>query len=95
MSLDEIPWKNLRHHSSFLPSLDEMLSYLEAYVSHSPTPPFQTHVLVHEVFSEGNMGNIIATMPLDISIKPRIIKNIHIVVSCSPDEIKIYTQFFK
>jgi len=41
------------------------------------------------------MGNIIAMMPLDISINPRILENIHIGVTCSPDEIKIYTQLFK
>lgn len=41
------------------------------------------------------MGNIIATMPLDISVKPKIIENVHIGVSYSPDEIKIYTQIFK
>lgn len=51
-------------------------------------------ILIHEVFSEGNMGNITQTMPIDISIKPGIVENIHIGVTCSPEEIQIYTNFF-
>lgn len=41
------------------------------------------------------MGNITAMMPLDISVKLRIIENFHIGVSYSPSEINIYTQLFK
>lgn len=90
MSLDETPWNILHHCSSFLPNLGEMPSYLEVFVSHCPTHPLQTPVLVHEVLSEGNMGNITATMPLDISIKPGIVENIHFGVSYSLDEIRVY-----
>ena len=57
--------------------------------------PLQTLVLVHEVLSKGNMGNITATMPINISIKPRVFKNIHIGVSCSPEGTRIYTELFK
>jgi len=57
--------------------------------------PLKTPVLVHEVLSKGNMGNITPTMPLDISIKPGIVENIHIGVSYSPDEIIVYTKIFK
>lgn len=39
MSLDEIPWNGLHHHSSFLPSFDEMPYFLEASISHYPTSP--------------------------------------------------------
>jgi len=45
--------------------------------------------------SEGNMGNITATMPLDIFVKPGIGENVHIGVSCSANEIRIYTHLFK
>lgn len=95
MSLDETPWNGLHQCSPFLPNLDEIPSYLEAFVSHCPTPPLQTHVLVHSVLLEGNMGNITATMPLNIFVKPKIVENIHIGVSHSPDEIRVYTQLFK
>ena len=62
MSLEKIPWNGLHHRSSFLPSLDEMPSCLEAFISHCPAPPLQAPILVHEVLSEGNMGNITATI---------------------------------
>lgn len=95
MSLDETPWNDIHHCSSFLLSLSEIPSCLESFVSYNPTCPLQTLVLVHEVLSKGNMGNITATMPLDICIKPGIVENIHIGVSCSPNEIKVFIDFFK
>jgi hypothetical protein len=49
----------------------------------------------HNVFSEGNLSNISPTIPLDISFKPGIVKNVHIRASCSSDEIVIYTSLFK
>jgi hypothetical protein len=47
------------------------------------------------VFSEGNLSNISPTIPLDISIKPVIVENVHIRASCSPDEIVTYKSLFK
>lgn len=95
MSLDETPWNDAHHHSSFLPSLIEIPSCLEAFFSHNPIHPLQTPILVHEVLSKGSMGNITTTMPIDISIKTGIVEKIHIGVSCSPYEIRIYTDLFK
>lgn len=73
MSMDETPWNDLHHHYSFLPSLSEMPSCLEVFISHSLMHPLQTTILVHEVL-EGNMGNITTTIPIDISVQPEIIK---------------------
>lgn len=41
------------------------------------------------------MGNITTTMPIDVSIKPGIFENIHIVVFCYPDDIRVYIDLFK
>jgi hypothetical protein len=41
------------------------------------------------------LGNISPTIPLNISIKPRIVENIHIGASCSPDEIQTYKALFQ
>lgn len=90
MYLDETPWNDARHHSPFLPSLCDIPLGLENFVSHNPMHQLQTPVPVHEVFSEGNMGNITETMPMEISIKPGIVENIHIGVSCSSNEIRVY-----
>jgi hypothetical protein len=49
----------------------------------------------HDVFSEGNLSNASPTIPLDISVKPRIVENVHIRASYFPDEIITYTSFFK
>ena len=47
------------------------------------------------MFAEGNMTNISATIPINISINPNVVKNIHIDANCSPEEIVIYTTLFK
>jgi hypothetical protein len=49
----------------------------------------------HDVFAEGNLSNISPTIPIDISVKPGIIENVHIGSSCSPEEIVTYTALFK
>jgi hypothetical protein len=48
-----------------------------------------------DVFAEGNLSNISPTIPIDISVKPGIVENVHIGASCSPDEIVTYTSLFK
>ena len=47
------------------------------------------------MFVEGNMGNISATIPINISVNPNSVENIHIDANCSPEEIAIYTALFK
>ena len=41
------------------------------------------------------MSNITQTIPINISVKPGIVENIHVGVTCSPDEIQVYTDLFK
>jgi hypothetical protein len=48
-----------------------------------------------DVFYEGKLSNILPTVPIDISIKPGIVENVHIGASCSLDEIVTYTSMFK
>ena len=47
------------------------------------------------MFFEGNMVNIFATIPINISVNPDVVENIHIVANCSPEEIAIYMSLFK
>ena len=47
------------------------------------------------MFAEGNMENISATIPINISVNPDIVENIHIGANWSPEEIAIYTTLFK
>ena len=47
------------------------------------------------IFAEGNMANISATIPINISVNPDVVENIYIGANCSPEEIAIYTALFK
>ena len=49
----------------------------------------------HGIYSKGNMENLSPTIPINISLTPRKIEKFYIVVYCSPDEIKAYTELFK
>ena len=95
MSLEELPWGDGHHRSSFMPSLGAMTDCLERYATQVPSPPLQTPILMQEVFSEGNLSNITQTVPINISVKPGIVENIHVGVTCSPEEIQVYTELFK
>ena len=56
---------------------------------------FRNPFLTKPVFVEGNLSNILATIPINISSNPAVIENIMIGVDCSPKEIEIYTTLFK
>ena len=47
------------------------------------------------IFAEGNMENISATIPINISANPNVVENVHIGANCSLEEIVIYTALFK
>ena len=47
------------------------------------------------IFDKGNMANIFATIPIDISVNPDVVENIYIGANCSPEEIAIYTALLK
>jgi len=89
MSLEEPPWIDTHHRSSFLPCPTFMSTTFE-----ESSFPFPTSMMTHEVWLQGNFGNITQMMPTDISIKPCIVERVHIEVYCSPDEIKTYTHLF-
>lgn len=40
------------------------------------------------------MGNITQTQPIDISVKLGIVEHIHVGVTCTPEEIQLYTDLF-
>jgi hypothetical protein len=87
MSLEETPWDDSHHRSSFFlrPEIEIILRYLQIL----------TFMYFIKIFYQGNLGVIYATVPIDISVKPRIMENVHIDASCSPDEIETYKELFK
>jgi hypothetical protein len=90
MSLEETPWDDSHHRSSFFLKPETIDTHPDTLVL--PGILTNSH---HDVLSEGNLGNIYATIPIDISVKLGIVENIHIGASCSPDEIQTYTTLFK
>jgi hypothetical protein len=93
--MEDTPWDDGHHHS---------ILFLEQYTLENyqriSTP--STVVVIstipestHDMFAEGNLSNISPTTPIDISVKPGIVENVHIGASCSPDEIVAYTSLFK
>ena len=47
------------------------------------------------IFAEGNMAKISTKIPINISINPNIVENVHIGTNFSPEEIAIYIDLFK
>jgi hypothetical protein len=95
MSPEELPWSDHHHRSSFLPPHSEMATCLGRFASCLPHIPLQTPIQLYQVSSEGNMGNITQTLAIDISVKTGVVENIHIGVTCTPEEIQLYTDLFR
>lgn len=75
MPLEDLPWNDGHHRSSFMPGLGAMSTCIEHFVSQVPYYSLQLLVLTHDIFTEGNLSNITQTMPIDISIKTEIVEN--------------------
>lgn len=95
MSLEEPPWSDSHHRYSFLPTHRDMLTCLERFAPCLPSQPLQTPIQIYQVSSEGNMGNITQTQPIDFSAKTGVIEHIHIGVTCTPEEVQLYTDLFR
>jgi hypothetical protein len=96
LSIDEVPWDDNHHRSSFLPPLEEIQEDIHSI----PPPPDvvdspQSPILTQDTISEGNLGNISSTIAIDISIKEGIVENVHLGANCSPEEVASYTTLFK
>ena len=89
MSVEEPQWIDTQHRSSFLTH-----SVVMSIAFEESSSPFLPPTVTHGVWLEGNLCNITQMMPINIYIKPAIIEHVHIVVSCSPDEIKTCTRLF-
>ena len=78
MSLGKIPCNDYHYHSSFLPRLVDILTYLGTLVSPVMIDSLQTPISGHEVLSEGNVGNILEIVPFHFFVKLGVFVNIHI-----------------
>ena len=95
LSLDELPWDDLHHRSSFLPDLDKFENDFSSIFTIDYVEEPQNPISITNSGFETNLGNISTTLLVNISVKPGIIENIHIGSSCSTEEIKTYKALFQ
>jgi hypothetical protein len=95
MSMENTPWDDGNHRSILFLEPETIESYQQ--ISDPSTVVTFSPVLepIHDVLYEGNLGKISPTTPLDISIKPEVMENIHIGALCSIDEVHIYKALFQ
>lgn len=76
MMLDETPWDDSHHRSSFLRETFE--THFNFFFSTKATDRPQHSIFVYRVDSKKKKSNNKGTIPIDISIKPKFIENYHI-----------------
>jgi hypothetical protein len=95
MSMEDTPCDDGHHHSFLFLKRDtikicQWISTPSTVVVISLVPESS-----HDILYEGNLSNISPTIPLNISIKPDIMENVHIGASCSTDEVHMYKALFQ
>jgi hypothetical protein len=92
---EDTPWDDGHHHSILFLEQHTVENYQRILTPSTVVVISTVPETTHDVFAEGNLSNISPTIPIDISIKPGIVENVHIGASCSSDEIVTYTSLFK
>jgi hypothetical protein len=93
--MEDTPWDDGHHQSILFLEQQTLENYQQILTASTIVVISIVPISTHDVFAEGNLSNISPTIPIDISIKPGIVENVHIGASCSPDEIVTYTALFK
>lgn len=89
------PWGDLHHISCSLLNLKNMQEIEKDLKNSVGYGWFCNSVTTHEVFAEGNMSNILKTIPINISKTHGVVENVLIRANYSPQEIELYTTLFK
>ena len=66
LSIDELPWDDLHHRSSFLPKLDIFEDKFSSMFTTSYVKEPQNRISITNSYSKVNLGNISSTIPIDI-----------------------------
>ena len=91
----EKPWEISHHRSSFTPTIDQLKRFDLALTTRKECDWFRNPFSTQPVFVEGNLSNISATIPINISSNSKVTENIMMGVDCSPEEIQVYMALFK
>jgi hypothetical protein len=93
--MEDTPWDDGHHRSILFLEKHTLENYQWISTPSTVVVISTVPATTHDVFAEGNLSNISPTIPIDISIKPGIVNNVHIGASCSFDEIITYMSLFK
>jgi hypothetical protein len=95
MTSSDKPWEDLHQRSYFLPELSRIEAG-EFTITMTGDQPCPINLLAtQEIYVEGNMVTITATIPINISRNPGIVENVFVGADFSPEEVQIYTDPFK
>ena len=89
------PWEVSHHRSSFLSITDHSEWFDLELTMRKKYDWLRNPFSTKPVFVEGNLSNISATIPINISSNPKVTENLLIGADCSPEEIQVYTTLFK
>jgi hypothetical protein len=95
MTSPDKPWDDLHHRSYFLPELSRIEAG-EFTITMTGDQPCPINLLAtQDIYAEGNMATIAATIPINISRNPGVVENVFVGADGSPEEIQIYMDLFK
>jgi hypothetical protein len=95
ISMEDTPWDDGNHHSIIFLECDTIDRYQHILTMSTIVVISFISESTHNILCEGNLSNISPTIPLDISIKPGVMENVHIGASCSIDEVLTYKSLFQ
>jgi hypothetical protein len=95
MSMEDTLWDDGHHRSILFLEQHTLESYQRISTPSTVVVIASVPDSTHDVLYEGNLSNISPTIPLDISIKPGVIENVHIGSSCSTEEVVTYKSLFQ
>jgi hypothetical protein len=95
MSILDTPWGDGHHHSILFLKRDTIESYQWILTPSIIVVIYSIPKSTNDVLYEGNFSKISPTIPLDISIKPGVMENVHIGASCSSDEVNTYKSLLQ
>jgi hypothetical protein len=95
ISMEDTPWDYGHHRSILFLECETIESYQRISTLSTFVVIYFVPESTHDVLYEGNLTNISPIVPLDISIKPWVMENVHISASCSIDEVCTYKSPFQ
>jgi hypothetical protein len=95
MSMEDTPWDDGHHRSILFLEQHTIESYQRISTPSTIVVISLVPESTHDVLYKGNLSNISPTIPLNISIKPGVVENVHIGASCSTDEVVTYKPLFQ